>query len=80
MPFGLYSAPATFQKLLNTILGPELESHVLIYFDNIIIVSATFEEHLQYLVGGICRRDARLRLNQKNAISAGTSLSISDVS
>jgi len=49
MPFGLHSAPATFQRLLDTILGPELEPHVFAYLDNIIIASPTFEEHLQHL-------------------------------
>lgn len=49
MPFGLHSAPATFQRLLDTILGPELKPHVLVYLDDIIIASHTFEKHLQHL-------------------------------
>jgi len=64
MPFGLHSAPATFQRLLDNILGPELEPHVFIYLDDIIIVSETFDEHLQHLAEIFRRlRDARLRLN-----------------
>jgi len=64
MPFGLHSAPATFQRLLDTILGPELEPHVFTYLDDIIIVSATFDEHLHHLAEVFRRlRDARLRLN-----------------
>jgi len=64
MPFGLHSAPATFQRLLDNILGPELEPHVFIYLDDIIIVSGTFDEHLQHLAEVFRRlRDARLRLN-----------------
>jgi len=64
MPFGLHSAPATFQRLLDSILGPELEPHVFIYLDDIIIVSATFDEHIEHLTEVFRRlRDARLRLN-----------------
>ncbi|KMQ84177.1 reverse ribonuclease integrase, partial [Lasius niger] len=49
MPFGLHSAPATFQRLMDTVLGPELEPHVLVYLDDIIIASNTFEDHLRHL-------------------------------
>lgn len=31
MPFGLHSAPTIFQRLLDSILGPELEPNVLMY-------------------------------------------------
>ncbi|KMQ84090.1 reverse ribonuclease integrase, partial [Lasius niger] len=48
MPFGLHSAPAIFQRLLDTILGPALEPHVFVYLD-IIILSRTFDEHLELL-------------------------------
>jgi len=49
IPFGLHSAPATFQRLLDAILGPELETHVFAYLDDIIIASLTFDEHLRHL-------------------------------
>jgi len=64
MPFRLHFAPVAFQRLLDTILGPKLEPHVFIYFDDIIIISAMFEEHLQYLAKVFRRlRNARLRHN-----------------
>jgi len=64
MPFGLHSAPATFQRLLDTILGPELEPHVFAYLDDIIIASPTFEDHLRHLREVFRRlKDAHLRLN-----------------
>ncbi|XP_025271338.1 uncharacterized protein LOC112639973 [Camponotus floridanus] len=53
MPFGLHSAPATFQRLLDTVIGPDLEPNVLVYLDDIIIASKTFSEHLQHLREGI---------------------------
>jgi len=64
IPFGLHSAPATFQRLLDTVIGPELEPHVLVYLDDIIVVSRTFDEHLHHLATVFHRlRQARLRLN-----------------
>lgn len=49
MPFGLHSAGATFQRLLDKIIGPELEPRAFAYLDDLIIVSATFEEHIEIL-------------------------------
>lgn len=49
MPFGLSNAPATFQRLLDRLIGPELEPHAFAYLDDIIIVNETFEEHLEWL-------------------------------
>ncbi|KMQ90703.1 reverse ribonuclease integrase [Lasius niger] len=64
MPFGLHSTPATFQRLLDTIIGPALEPHVFVYLDDIIVISRTFDEHLQLLAKVFRRlRDAWLRLN-----------------
>lgn len=64
MPFGLHSAPATFQRLLDTIIGPALEPNVFVYLDDIIVISKTFDEHLRLLTEVFRRlRDARLRLN-----------------
>lgn len=39
MSLGLYSVPDTFQRLLDLVLGPELELNVLVYLDDIIIAS-----------------------------------------
>jgi len=64
MPFGLHSAPATFQRLLDEVLGPELEPHVFVYLDDIIIINRTFDEHLDTLREVFRRlRAAKLRLN-----------------
>lgn len=49
MPYGLTGAPATFQRLLDRLIGPEMEPHVFAYLDDIVIVTATFEEHLNWL-------------------------------
>ena len=49
MPFGLSGAPATFLRLMDRLIGPELEPHVVTYLDDIIVVSKTFKEHLKWL-------------------------------
>src|SRR5437667_1815005 len=37
LPMGLTNAPATFQRLMNQILHPKLDSIVMVYLDNILI-------------------------------------------
>lgn len=49
LPFGLTNSPATFQRALNDILRPVLGKFAMVYLDDIIIYSKTFEEHLDHL-------------------------------
>lgn len=49
MPFGLTNAPATWQRLVDQVLGPELEPNVFVYLDDVIVVSNSFERHLEIL-------------------------------
>jgi len=64
MPFGLHSAPATFQRLLDSVLGPELEPNVFVYLDDIIVASPDLESHLRHLREVFDRlRQASLQIN-----------------
>jgi len=47
MPFGLVNAPATFQAMMNKILEEFLHHRVVVYLDDILIYSASEEEHLE---------------------------------
>ena len=41
LPYGLAYAPATFQRLIDQVIRPELEPNVYSFLDDIIIVTET---------------------------------------
>lgn len=59
MSFGLAGAPATFQSAMNTTLQSVLRKFALVFFDDILIYSATLSEHVEHLAAvlELLRRD-----------------------
>lgn len=49
MPFGLSNAVQSQCRLMDAVLGFDMEPHVFAYLDDIIVATDSFEEHLNYL-------------------------------
>ncbi len=73
LPQGITNGPATFQRVINHVLGPARWKYALAYIDDVIIYSNTFDEHLSHLTE-ICQtlRNARFRLNPEKCEIART--------
>ena len=63
LPFGLVNAPATFQRVIQLAMGDLHLTKCLLYLNDIIVYSRTFEEHLDRLCSVFQRlRSAGLKL------------------
>jgi hypothetical protein len=51
MPFGLTGAPHSFQKAMNSSLAPLLRKCALVFFDDILVYSASYEAPLSLGIG-----------------------------
>ena len=64
MPFGLCNAPATFERLMESVLRGLTYDACLVYLDDVIVVGRNFQEQLDNLRKVFQRiREARLKLN-----------------
>ncbi|PIK40687.1 hypothetical protein BSL78_22442 [Apostichopus japonicus] len=69
LPFGLCNAPATFQRLMERVLKGLHWQTCLLYLDDIIVFSKTFDEELVRLTQVFNRiKEAGLKLNLRNAV------------
>ena len=69
MPFELFNAPATFQRVMQVVLAGLERKGVFVYLDNILVASKSFNEHLQQLREVFERlRSAGLRLKPKKCL------------
>lgn len=49
LSFGLTNAPATFMRLMNDLFHDFLDVFVIVYIDDILVFSETFEDHKEHL-------------------------------
>ena len=49
LPLGLRNGPATFQRIMDSVLGDLIGTVCLVYLDDIVIYSTTVTEHAQHL-------------------------------
>ncbi|GFU83739.1 retrovirus-related Pol polyprotein from transposon 297 [Trichonephila clavipes] len=66
MPFGLSGAAPNFQNAIDIILKPVIVRFVMVYMDDVIITSPSFNEHIDHLNQVFTLlRDAGLTLNKE---------------
>jgi hypothetical protein len=75
MAFGLTNAPPTFQALMNGVLQNYLRRFVLVFFDDILIYSTSWSEHLQHVrVVLTALRQHRLVVKQSKCVFGSQSV------
>jgi hypothetical protein len=75
MAFGLTNAPPTFQALMNGVLQDYLRRFVLVFFDDILIYSSSWSEHLHHVrVVLTMLRQHRLAVKQSKCVFGSQSV------
>ncbi|MBW0470052.1 hypothetical protein O181_009767 [Austropuccinia psidii MF-1] len=75
MPFRLTNAPASFQNLVNDIFYHLLDIHVVVYLDDIMVLSKSEEEHVTHVSTAL----SRLRANNPFAKASKCLFHVSSV-
>ena len=69
MPFGLCNSPATFERLMEKVLSRLTWRKCLLFIDDIIVYSKTFDEHIENLDKVFERlREAKLKLSPQKCV------------
>lgn len=64
MPFGLRNSPPRWQRLMDMVLGNDLEPYVFFYLDDVVVITPDFEKHLEILEEVFRRlREAKLTVS-----------------
>ncbi|GBG77990.1 hypothetical protein CBR_g25923 [Chara braunii] len=68
MPFGLCNAPGTFQTEMHRIFRPYLDKFMVVYLDDILVVSKTVREHAEHLALVLqSLRDSQYKINREKS-------------
>ena len=78
MPFGLYGAPATFQRMMDVLLNG-IEEYVAAYLDDLVVFSRSWTEHLQHLhsvlqrlrEAGLTAKPSKCQIGMRHCIYLG---------
>lgn len=71
LPFGLKNSPSVFQRLMHRVLGDLMYHICMVYLDDIIVYSPTFEEHMEDLTTVLNRlRKFNLKIHPEKTILA----------
>jgi hypothetical protein len=49
IPFGLCNAPMKFMKVMNDVFRPFIDDFFIVYLDDILIFSRTWEDHIMHV-------------------------------
>lgn len=75
MPFGLKNAPATFQRLINSVLREYINQICVVYLDDILIFSSSLKEHVisvQKVLDKLREHNLKIQINKCNFFAKET--------